>query len=370
MRIAAAWWVAVVAGVLAGAAGPAWGDDPPDPTSPGLGAHAVRLREFVIPRRWPQPSCHASTVVEAAPGALVAAWFAGSDEGEKDVSIWVARRGDAGWGEPFKVIDGVQPDGTRQPCWNPVLFRGGARPGAAAPLFLYAKIGPSPDTWWGVVAESADDGRTWSAARRLEGGAVGPVKNKPLVLADGTVIAGSSSEDDGWRVHFERSGDGGRSFVRGPAVHRAPDTAGPGSTAADVSAIQPSLLDLGGGRLLAVGRTKQGRVFEIESADAGSTWGAMKLGALPNPNSGTDALTLADGRHLIVYNHTQRGRSPLGIASSRDGRVWTPVVALETAPGEYSYPAVIQSADGLVHVTYTWNREAIAHAVVDPALLP
>jgi len=358
----------LLVGTIIGAA--ARGDEAPDPASPGLGAAAVRLREFVIPRRWPQPSCHASTVVEVAPGELLAAFFAGTDEGEKDVSIWITRRGQAGWDAPRKVIDGIQADGTRHPCWNPILFRGSPRAGDPAPLFLYAKVGPSPDTWWGVVSESADGGRAWSAARRIAGDAVGPVKNKPLVLADGTVIAGSSSEDDGWRVHFERSLDGGRTFARGPAVHRAPDTAGAGRSPDDVSAIQPSLLDLGGGRLLAVGRTKQGRVFEIESADAGKTWGAMKLGTLPNPNSGTDALTLADGRHAIVYNHTERGRSPLGIAVSRDGRTWTPAVALETAPGEYSYPALIQSADGLLHVTYTWNREAIAHAVVDPAVLP
>jgi predicted neuraminidase len=96
----------------------------------------------------------------------------------------------------------------------------------------------------------------------------------------------------------------------------------------------------------------------------------LRLGTLPNPNAGTDAITLADGRHLLVYNHTDKGRSPLNVAISRDGRSWQPVVALETKPGEFSYPAVIQSADGLVHITYTWNREAIARVVLDPAQLP
>lgn len=358
----------ILAGTLATAS--ASGAEPLPPTSAGLGADAVRLREFVIPRRWPQPSCHASTIVEAAPGELVAAWFAGTDEGEKDVAIWLSRHGAAGWEEPRIVIDGVQADGTRHPCWNPVLFRGSSRAGAEAPLFLYAKVGPSPSTWWGVMAESTDDGRTWTAARRLDGDAVGPVKNKPLTLRDGTVIAGSSSEDDGWRVHFERSDDGGRTFTRAPAVHRAPDTAGDGRAGGAISAIQPSILELGGDRLLAVGRTKQGRVFEIESADGGRTWDGMTLGQLPNPNSGTDAVTLADGRHLLVYNHTDRGRSPLDVAVSRDGHDWTPVVALETEPGEFSYPAVIQADDGLVHVTWTWNREAIMHAVIDPTKIP
>lgn len=340
---------------------------------PGLGHEAVRLREFVIPRGWPTPSCHASTIVESPTGELVAAWFGGSDEGEKDVEIWVSRHGADGWSEPQVVIDGVQADGSRHPCWNPVLFQGsGAAAGGdpAAPLFLYAKVGPSPSTWWGVVRESTDGGRTWGSMRRLEGDAVGPVKNKPLVRRDGTVIAGSSSEDDGWRVHFERSTDGGRTFFRGPAVHAAPDTKGSGGAAGLMSAIQPSLLALGGERLLAVGRTQQGRIFEIESGDEGNTWGPIRLGSLPNPNAGTDAVTLADGRHLIVYNHTAKGRSPLNVAVSRDGRSWQPVVTLETKPGEFSYPAVIQTADGLVHVTYTWNREAIARVVLDPAKLP
>jgi predicted neuraminidase len=55
---------------------------------------------------------------------------------------------------------------------------------------------------------------------------------------------------------------------------------------------------------------------------------------------------------------------------STNGKSWTPAVTLETEPGEFSYPAIIQAADGKVHVTYTWNRTKIAHAVIDPAGLP
>jgi predicted neuraminidase len=95
----------------------------------------------------------------------------------------------------------------------------------------------------------------------------------------------------------------------------------------------------------------------------------MTLIDLPNPNSGTDAVTLRDGRHLLVYNHTAKGRSPLNVAVSTDGDTWQAALVLENEPGEYSYPAVIQTADGLVHAVYTWKRQRIKHVVIDPAKL-
>ena len=96
----------------------------------------------------------------------------------------------------------------------------------------------------------------------------------------------------------------------------------------------------------------------------------MTLTSLPNPNSGTDALTLLDGRQLLVYNPVAEGRTPLAVALSVDGKTWRDVLTLEKQPGEYSYPAAIQSADGLVHITYTWKRLRIKHVVVDPAASP
>jgi predicted neuraminidase len=96
----------------------------------------------------------------------------------------------------------------------------------------------------------------------------------------------------------------------------------------------------------------------------------MTLTSLPNPNSGTDAITLKDGRQLLVYNHTARGRTPLNVAISEDdGKTWKAAAILEAEPGEYSYPAVIQTTDGRVHITYTWKRERVKHVVLDPKKL-
>ena len=106
----------------------------------------------------------------------------------------------------------------------------------------------------------------------------------------------------------------------------------PKSPACWFGAIQPSILRLGGDRLLALGRTRQGKIFQIASDDLGRTWGKMSATRLPNPNSGIDAATLADGRHLVVYNHTAKGRFPLNVALSADGQSWQAALVLLCVP--------------------------------------
>lgn len=309
--------------------------------------------EFVYEQA-PFPRRHASTIA-AAGEALVAAWFGGTHEKHDDVGIWLSRWTEStAWTEPVEVADGVWTDGRRYPCWNPVLFQVDA-----GPLLLFYKVGPSPSEWWGVVKTSRDDGASWSDARALPEGQLGPIKNKPVMLDGGRLLCGSSSEHDGWRVHMEVASQRGRVWSKSPPLEDG----------AFIAAIQPTILTHSADKLQILCRTRQGRIAEAWSEDAGRTWGAMSLTALPNPNSGIDAVTLADGRHLLVYNHTRRGRSPLNVALSEDGRDWQAALVLEHEPGEYSYPAVIQSPDGLVHITYTWKRERVRHVVVDPAEL-
>lgn len=318
----------------------------------------VAESEFVFETA-PFASAHASTIVETREG-LIAAWFGGTREGADDVGIWVSRHRRGEWTRPVEVATGTQPGGTRYPCWNPVLFQMADRT-----LMLFYKVGPNPQRWWGLVRTSRDNGRTWSKARRLPDGILGPIKNKPLRLADGSLVSPSSTESPDrpstWRVHFERTVDAGLTWSAS-----SPSVSADGS---GVNAIQPSILIHPAGRLQAVGRTRSGRVFQTWSDDEGRTWSPIALTVLPNPNSGIDATTLRDGRHLIVYNHTTQGRSPLNVSLSRDGTRWEAALVLESEPGEYSYPAVIQHSDGLVHVTYTWKRQRIKHVVIDPTRL-
>ena len=319
---------------------------------------AIVTSEFVFERA-PFPSAHASTIVETRDG-LVAAWFGGTRERDPDVGIWVSRHDGARWSAPVEVANGVQPDGTRHPCWNPVLFQA-----SKGPLLLFYKVGPSPSAWWGVVRTSADSGRTWSAAIKLPEGILGPIRAKPVELRPGVLLAGSSTEHDGWIVHMERYS--GAWTADALAATANWQRTGPLNVAAEFGAIQPTILMHAPSTLQILCRTRQGVIAESWSQDEGRTWSLLKTTPLPNPSAGIDAVRLADGRFLLVYNPTATGRAKLDVAMSADGTMWRRAVVLEDSAGEYSYPAMIQTRDGRVHVTYTWKRERIKHVVLNPA---
>ncbi len=305
------------------------------------------------PEGRPKSQHHASTIAESNKG-LVAAWFAGKREGHRDVCIWTSAHDGESWSVPAPVADGKGADGKAYPCWNPVLFQ--PRDG---PLMLFYKVGVKPRKWWGMMMLSEDGGKSWGHPERLPIGIYGPVKNKPIQLENGDILCPSSTEAGGWHVHFERTGDLGRTWER----------IGPVEDGKRFAAIQPALLSHPDGTLQALCRTRKKVIASTRSSDAGRTWTALAATCLPNPNSGIDAVTLRDDRQLLVYNHASGRRSPLDVAVSSDGIGWERVLTLEHGPGEFSYPAVIQTLDGRVHVTYTSLRRAIRHAILDPERL-
>jgi len=295
------------------------------------------------------PSCHASTIIETS-GGLAAAWFGGTAERNPDVGIWFSRFSEGRWSKPEEAANGLR-NNIRYPCWNPVLFNAGNE------ILLFYKVGSSPSSWWGELITSADNGISWSRSRRLPEGIIGPVKNKPVLLYNGVLLCPSSTENDGWRVHMEMTADFGDTWERTEALNEK-----------NIGAIQPSILTHPAGRLQILCRSRQGRILTSWSDDNGRHWASLTATDLPNPNSGIDAVTLKDGRHLVVYNHLTAGRNVLNVAVSDDGKSWKAAILLENdaKETEYSYPAVIQSSDGLIHITYTWNRKLIRHVVVDP----
>lgn len=319
----------------------------------------IVLREFIATTP-PTKQSHASTIVET-PAGLVTAWFGGKQERDPSVGIWLSRQIHGHWTTPVEVANGVQPDGHREPTWNPVLFLP-----HQGPLMLFYKVGPDPQHWHGLLKTSTDNGAHWSQAHALPDGLLGPIKDKPVQLTDGSIVAPSSTELGRWTIHFELSSDGGATWQQSQPV--------PNPHA--IEAIQPSLLPWRNGKLQAIGRTKQNHLFTTWSADGGHTWSELKLLDLPNPNSGIDAVMLADGRACLVYNPTVHGkdwwngRGTLAVAVSPDGEHWKQVLTLEQSSGaEFSYPAVIQAGDGRIHITYTWKRLRIAHVVLDPGQL-
>jgi len=340
--------------------------------------YASGNRNSLIPRLMEQPgiveaqflfekapfrSSHASTIVETKDN-FISAYFAGTDEGNKDVGIWISikSKDSSIWREPVEVADGIQytrlPSNKheRHPCWNPVLYQADN-----GQLLLFYKVGPTPASWWGMLIVSNDQGKTWTEPQHLPEGILGPVRAKPIKLSDGMLLCGSSTEDKGWRVHMEITPDLGKTWSRTEALNDGKEFPG----------IQPAILTYPDGKLQILCRSRR-NLRQSWSTDGGKTWSPLVPSILPNPNAGIDAATLTDGRQLLIYNHSTRGRDQLNVAVSTDGKNWKAALKLEDSVtignkrAYGAYPAAILASDGLVHITYTWRREKINYVVIDP----
>ncbi len=374
------------------------------------------------------PETHASSIVELKNGDLVATYFGGTKERNPDVCIWtqIKKKGSDTWSAPVLAADGVFALGSelgnlagidtlcaqanvgpvknlnigwaqakspeaknnkaldgyyRKACWNPVLFQM-----PSGELWLFFKIGLKVADWTGWLTKSTDGGKTWSEKEPLPQGFLGPVKNKPEIIND-RLICPTSTEGDGWKFHVEildlktnewkyvkiaredailttdmvpvlpKNGNMPEMILKEGAKKRP------------VDCIQPSILKHKDGRLQMVGRTRNGRLASTFSSDNGDTWTPVTLLNVPQNQSGTDAVTLKDGRHVLIYNnvYTVPGkrkdhRSPCSLAISEDGITWNHFLTLEDSPiGQYSYPSIIQGKDGSLHCIYTWRRQRISY---------
>lgn len=338
------------------------------------------------------PSCHSATLVELENGDLVTAFFGGSYERHPDCCIWVCRKpkGEEEWTGPILAADGVfemnDPNAkiagiteeikdNRKACWNPVLFQ---HPNGE--LWLFYKIGLKVADWTGWLVRSKDGGRTWSKREPLPEGFLGPIKNKPEIV-NGRIICPSSTEgENGWRIHVEYSDDMGKTWKKSAPIEydkallsQDMDKPADSVDVHPIYAIQPSILRHTDGSLQVVCRTRNCKLATSWSKDNGTTWSKVTLLDVPNNNSGTDAVTLKDGRHVLIYNDfsslpgTKKGvRTPVGIALSDDGIHWKSVLTLEDSPvSQYSYPAIIQGKDGKLHAAYTWRRQRMKYQEID-----
>ena len=320
--------------------------------------------EFVFGKDRPFAQCHASTITQAGDGTLIAAWFGGTEEKNPDVGIWMSCLRDGQWTPPSlaaKVANCAH--------WNPVLFTD-----AEKAVHLFFKVGPEIPgwkTWW---MSSGDHGKTWSAPRELvpgDSGGRGPVKNKPILLSDGSWLAPASTEVKLWEAFADRSTD------RGVTWERSENFVIDRTIFKGKGAIQPTFWESAPGKVHALMRACAGRAWRADSEDYGKTWTPVRDSGLPNNNSGIDALRLDDGRVLLVFNPigTNWGaRTPLSLGVSRDNSdTWELAAHFEDDPPEtdfeYSYPAIIRTRDGIA-VSYTYKRDCVRCWVIPMTALP
>ena len=306
-------------------------------------------KEFPFTGTEAVPSCHASNILRLPDGSFLCAWFAGEKEGAQDVSIWVSKRENGRWSAPEKIYRTEE-----LPHWNPVLFL--QKDGA---ICLFYKIGATIPGWKTMVTTSRD-GRNWSIPRELVAGDAsggrGPVRNHPIYLTSGKLLAPASTEKGGWEdgvwlpfVDIYREEKGWEKV----AIPTEPT----------VKMIQPTLWEWAPDQVCAMMRTDQGKIYRSDSSDGGEHWCLAYPTSMSNNNSGIDCVRLQDGTLVLVCNPVEQNwgaRSPISVFTSQDnGVTFQKELDLETEENEFSYPSVVAHGKR-VYVSYTHRRTAIA----------
>ena len=247
-------------------------------------------KEFVFGDDRPFAQCHASTLLRTDDGKFLVAWFGGTQEKHDDVGIWLSKGEGGSWSTPMEVAK-IREDAH----WNPVLFKD-----PSGTITLFFKVGKEIDFWETWFKVSNDNGETWSEAKELvpgDKGGRGPVRNKPIVLSDGTWLAPASNELEGvWNAFVDRSEDGGKTWTESEflAIDR--------DSVVGEGVIQPALWESSPGKVHMLLRSSAGVICRSDSDDYGKTWSPVYKTTLPNPNSGIDVTKLEDSTLVLIFN--------------------------------------------------------------------
>ena len=346
---------------------------------------------------------HASFLMPLPGGDLGCVWFGGTQEGVPDISVHFSRLAPSAtqWSPAERLSD--DPARSEQ---NPLLF---PAPDGRLWLLWTAQVAGNQDTAMVRRRLSTDGGRSWGAVETLfpEQPGFGTFIRNPIVVTEGgdwllPIWRCTKPPVGAWTGDLDTSSvmissDGGANWTE----HPVPESTG---------LVHMSLVPLGGPRLVAFFRSRWADwIYASRSEDGGRCWSAPEPTSLPNNNSSIQATRLADGGIAIVFNDSSAAdatgrrlslyddiggdevapltdrsafwgapRAPMTVAISDDeGRTWPHRRNLETGDGycmtnnskdrlnrEFSYPSVCETADGALHISYTYWRQAIKYVRV------
>jgi len=314
-----------------------------------LFGHLAFSSELIFEQIPGAPAHHCSTITQAPNGDLLAVWYGGSYESADDQVLFMSRRaaGSRNWTAPEVIVrgDALHPPG------NALIF---AFPSGRIGLLWGRMDAPRPirrGAGWGqcelMFRSSDDNGVTWTDDRPIDGHFGSLPRNVPITLADGRLAVPIAGRGGHAGSYLLITADNSDSWTDSATVPKG------GS--------QPTVIQRDDGSLLALMRSEPA-ILQSESADLGATWTPAVRTPLKCPDAGIAMVRLKSGSLLLVHNDSTFSRTPLVVERSTDaGATWKRAASLETDPGEYSYPCIIQTADGRIHVTYTCRRYSIKH---------
>lgn len=286
------------------------------------------------------------------------------------MAIWITRGNEEHFEEPKILAQ------SEEAHWNPVLFRVDEKK-----IIIFYKVGNEISKWRTMYRVSEDNGETFGEEKELvpgDQGGRGPVRNKPIRLKSGRILAPGSTEQGIWKAFVDRSDDDGKTWNKSQEVaisqleyKSGERTVGKDDSSIPVSeqsfygrgVIQPTLWESIPDQVHMLLRSTEGMIYRSDSKDGGNTWTEAYATELPNNNSGIDMIRSEDGKLFLVYNPVGVNwgdRTPISLAVSKDdGKTWEKIRDLSTGEGEFAYPAIIQDEDFL-YITYTYKRKNIA----------
>lgn len=321
---------------------------------------ALVKKELIFPGS--SEFCHAASIVQTRDGRFAAVWFAGLSEADSSTCIKLSIRSvDGVWRLPVTIAKIKY-----QSHWNPALF---TLPSGR--IALYFKVGKTIDAWKTYAMYSDESLEQWTEAVELVPGDTrggrGPVKNPPILLSSGRILAPASIEINGWRAFIDRSDDGGWTWQASPDIPKPEIALEDKMCCNSLGLIQPTLWEDEKGVVHALMRSNNGQIYRSDSSDGGETWCEAYSTGLANNNSGICVAKCTDGRLILACNPIEgnwAARNILSLFVSADnGNSWTKYCDLENSaspdkdnPGNsyhFSYPTVISLPDNGFAVAYT-----------------